>query len=182
LDGDIADLRTICGDDDSTERVAVPAELQPFVGADAAAVEWHKVDLNLDGRPDYFLVVEHNCDDRTVLLVVRKADGTLSLAASNDDLIICRSCNGQYDGYSGALVERGQFTIEQSTGSAAGSSQQNVSFAWSKKKKTWVVSAAESSACDRDTGCGGGKEPLAIGVPFEEYRSDKNYRGDAVAP
>jgi len=168
-DGAIADLRTICGDDDSAEKVAVPKELAPFVKPGTIPVEWHKVDLNLDGRPDYFLVVERACDERTLLLVTRNADGSLSLAAARSDLITCRSCNGQYDGYTGAQVGPGKFTIAQESGSAAGGSSEKFTLSWSKKKQTWVVTADEHNDCDRDTGCEGGIDTAAIGLPLEQF-------------
>lgn len=66
--GAVADLISICGDDASQQSVTVPAELAPFVPSGATAVEWHQADLNLDGRPDYFLVLEYHCDERTLVL------------------------------------------------------------------------------------------------------------------
>jgi hypothetical protein len=37
-------------------------------------VEWHQADLNLDGRPDYFLVLERRCDERALVLVLVRVE------------------------------------------------------------------------------------------------------------
>ena len=124
----------------------------------------------LDGRPDYFLVIEHDCDERALLLVVRKADRALMLAAASDHLITCRSCRGQYDGYGGAVVRRGSFTIAQDTGSASGGMREKVTFVWSRKRHTWVVSAAEFWE-HSSSGSDGGKDLQAIGVALADYQS-----------
>jgi len=166
----VADLQTMCGDDDSQQRVAVPAELTPFVPPGATAVEWHRADLNLDGRPDYLLVIEHHCDERTLRLVVRQTDGALTLAAESDHLITCRSCGGMYGGYAGAILGRGSFTIQQETGSAAAGLGEKVTFVWSKKSKTWFVSAAEYSE-HSSSGSYRGKDSEAIGLGIQEYSS-----------
>jgi len=175
--GAVADLITICSDDASQQRVTVPAELAAFVPAYATAVEWYRADLNLDGRPDYFLVIERNCDERALVLVVRKADGALTQAASSDHLITCRSCRGQYDGYAGAVVRRGSFTIAQEAGSASAGTREKVTFAWSRKRHTWVISAAEFGE-HSSSGFDGGKDSQTIGVALQDYQSRLQTTGD----
>jgi hypothetical protein len=169
--GATADLMSMCSDETGEQKVTVPAELAPFVPSDATPVEWHRIDLNLDGRPDYFLVIERHCDERELLLVVRKADAALTLAASSDHLITCRSCRGQYDGYTGTLMRPGSFTISQETGSAAGGMSENVTFIWSRQRHTWVISTAEFRTFSRESGSEGGKDSQAIGVALEDYQS-----------
>ena len=173
LDGDIADL-SLSGCDAGSASITVPKEIEPFVPSDFTAMEWHKVDLNLDGRPDYYLVVEHECDDRTLLLITRGADGTLSVAASNSNLIVPRSGGGQYGGYTGADIHPGRFTIKQEVGSAAGGTSEMVTFSWSKKKQTWIVTAYHDRSCDREMGCESYPASKELGLSIQEYSSQGN--------
>jgi hypothetical protein len=173
--GGVANLIDICGVDNSQEKVRVPAELAPFVPSDATAVEWHRADLNLDGRLDYFLVIEHHCDERTLLLVVRTASGALTLAASSDHIITCRSCRGQYGGYVGAHVRRGSFTIDQQNSTGSCGMGETLTFAWSTARHTWVVSAADRLEYCDSPAAHSGKE--SIGVALQDYQSHLQTEG-----
>ena len=78
--GDAADFEASCDETDTADPlrpayVKVPEELKPLVPSGTKPVEWRKGDLNSDGRPDYILVVEKDCMDRTLLVIVRRAVG-----------------------------------------------------------------------------------------------------------
>jgi hypothetical protein len=169
--GAAVDFNTICDDLGNGPSVVVPAELQTFVPSGTKPIEWHKADLNLDGRPDYVLVVEEGCDTRTLQVVVRKSDGSLSLAASNSQIIMERVDGGTAGGYDGTSVMSGAFAVSQTSGSGPISSSESVTFAWSKKARTWVVKEVLWQYCEMND-CHARANSQAVGIPFESYSND----------
>ena len=170
--GAAVDFNTNCDDPDNGPSVNVPSELQPFVPTGTKPIEWHKADLNLDGRLDYVLVVEEGCDTRTLRVVVRNSNGSLSLAASNSRIILERGDGGTAGGYDGTLVMPGAFAISQSSGSGPIISSESVTFAWSKKARTWVVQKVLRQYCEMSA-CHARTDPEAVGIPFGGYPNDR---------
>ena len=166
--GAVAELIAICDDPNNGPSVAVPPELGPFVPAGTKPIEWHKADLNLDGRPDYVLVVERDCEERTLLVVVRRSNGSLYIAASNNRIIGIRGDGGTYGGYDGTLVAPGAFTVSQVSGSGPIRQSESVTFAWSARKKTWVVEQDQGEYCEMGD-CMVKTDSKAVGLPFESY-------------
>jgi hypothetical protein len=167
--GATADLATSCDDPDNGPSVDLPAELEPFVPKGTKPIEWHKADLNQDGRPDYLLVVEKDCDERTLLVVIRKPNGSLVLAASNSSAVMERSGGGTQGGYSGTLVARGAFTISQGVGSGPDMQSSSITFVWSAKRRTWLAKTLETESCEMSD-CKSATDSTAAGTPFESYR------------
>lgn len=128
------------------ERVpVVPTEVRPFVGRDRAVLALESADLNGDRRGDYILVVESSApqtagnDLRTLIIITRRADGSLTSAKSNDRVVLCRTCGGAFgDPFDGVYAERNSFTVNNYGGSWQ---RWNVTykFDYSRRDRTWQL-------------------------------------------
>ena len=167
--GAAADFTVSCDDPANGPSVDVPAELEPLVPTGTKPIEWRKADLNLDGRPDYILVVEKDCEERTLLVVARKPDGSLFVAASNNQMIMSRSDGGTQGGYAGTLPTPGAFTVSQGSGSGPTMQSWSVTFAWSAKQQTWLAKESQVEYCEMSN-CQVKTDSKAAGTPFERYR------------
>jgi hypothetical protein len=163
-----ADFTVSCEGLNHPPYVDVPPELTPFVPNGTQPIEWRKGDLNLDKRLDYILVVEKDCDERTMMIIVRKADGSLFVAASNDHILVDRS-DGIND-YDGTTVYAGGFTINGHE-TASNLPPWSLTFAWSAKQHTWLLKESEQTGCDKGE-CSTTTDTTAAGTPFESYRID----------
>jgi hypothetical protein len=152
--------------------IEIPAALQRVVPKDAVLIGWYGVDLNLDGKQDAIVVVEKDCNDRTLLLAIRQRDGSLSVAASNDHLILCAGCTGAEGGYD-INTAPGRFTVSQHFGTGTLQQSEDVTFVWSKKRHTWIVKEAKSSASDvkKEDSTIETDQKSAVAVTFEDYQS-----------
>lgn len=129
--------------------LALPPELTRFIekGADAIAVE--QGDLNRDGRGDYALVVEWPAKEdipRSLLIIVRGADGSLKLAKRSDKAVYCRECGGMMgDPFQGIEIKKDRFVIHHYGGSAWRWGN-DITFAWSRRDRTWQLVRVEDSS------------------------------------
>ena len=135
---------------------ALPAELRPFVLPGTKAIAVERGDLNGDGRLDVVLVLERQKaragdDDieqgqRPILILVRRADGSLALAARNDAAAYCSTCGGAIgDPFMGVKVGTKTFTVSNYGGSAWRWSA-DYRFDYSRRDDTWqLVRVTESS-------------------------------------
>src|SRR6185369_2917468 len=84
----------------------IPADVMPFVEAGTKAIAIEKADLNGDGREDFILVLEKeqpakDADDfpigqRPLLILLRGADGKLTMAKRNEKIVMCSQCGGVF--------------------------------------------------------------------------------------
>jgi hypothetical protein len=83
-------------------------------------------DLNGDGRPDLLVVLNRSSTDkdandrrpRTVLLLIRDADGHLQRTAQNDRIVPCEDCGGLLgDPFAYARIDKDGFTLGTEGGS-----------------------------------------------------------------
>ena len=106
----------------------VPAEVTPFVASGTKAIALEKSDLNGDGREDFILVLEkekpaRDADDfpvgqRPFLILLRGADGNLTVAKRNERIIMCSQCGGVFgDPFQSLTIERGAIVISHYGGS-----------------------------------------------------------------
>ena len=107
----------------------IPAEIKPFIEKGATAIALESADLNGDSTADFILVTEplkpepngddDNGDARSLLVVVRDANGKLTLAHRNSTVVYCKSCGGVFgDPFAGVEARRGGFTVNNYGGSA----------------------------------------------------------------
>jgi hypothetical protein len=134
----------------------VPAEVRRFVLPGTRAIAIEHGDLNGDGRADVVLVLERQKakpgdDDiedgqRPILILVRRGDGSLRLAARNDAAAYCSTCGGLMgDPFVGVQVGHGTFTVSNYGGSAWRWSA-DFRFDYSRLDDAWqLVRVTESS-------------------------------------
>ena len=131
------------------DEIAVPVEVKPFVEKGKIAIALEKSDLNADGRPDMILVTsefvaedaawEEGAGERSVLILIREADGTFRLAARNDVIVCCRNCGGVFgDPFAGVDVKGTRFTVNNYGGSNERWSY-SYTFDYSRRDKTWQL-------------------------------------------
>jgi hypothetical protein len=110
------------------QEIKVPAEVAPFIEAGAKAIAVESADLNGDGRKDYVLVLHRDgvakdtedfpVDQRPLLVLIRGADGRLSIAKRNNKIVMCDQCGGVFgDPFEGIRVRRNSFTVDHYGGS-----------------------------------------------------------------
>jgi hypothetical protein len=137
------------------DEVKIPAELKEFVLHNTKPIEMKSADLNGDGKMDYIMVLtstnveavqEQNDDSqRITLIIVRKPEGELSVAARNHLVAFCAGCGGiRGDPFEGVEVKKNSFTITNAGGSRdrwASSFQ----FNYSRRDNSWqLVKVTES--------------------------------------
>jgi hypothetical protein len=138
------------------EAVKIPDELKEFLLHNTKPIEMKSADLNGDGKADYIMVLtstnveagqEHNDESRRItLIIVRKPEGELSIAARNHSVAFCAGCGGAMgDPFEGVEVKKGSFTITNSGGSRDRWSS-SFQFNYSRKDNAWqLVKVTETS-------------------------------------
>lgn len=109
------------------ETGTLPANLQSFVPAGFAALDTASGDLNMDGKTDMILVLKSLAEDtlsdiggdeqqelrRPMLLLLGQDNGAYTLAARNDNAVLCHNCGGIFgDPFTGITIKNGYFSIE----------------------------------------------------------------------
>jgi len=131
----------------------VPAEVTPFVESGTKAIALEKSDLNGDGRDDFILVLEQEkpakgADDfpigqRPLLILLRGADGKLTLAKRNDRVVMCSQCGGVFgDPFEGVIAGKNTFSVEHYGGSSW-RWKYSYKFNYSRTDKTWQLVRVE---------------------------------------
>ena len=140
------------------EELKIPDEVKPFVEKDMKPIALETADLNGDGTKDYILVTDKASvkpedeytdeSERPMLILVRRADGKLMLAARNDLIARCKNCGGAYgDPFDGVEARRNGFTVSNTMGSRERSSE-SFQFNYSRRDKTWQLVRAVQSDYD----------------------------------
>src|SRR5688572_25581718 len=137
------------------DAVNIPDEVKPFVGKAKIPIALESGDLNDDGRKDFILVLsdvlskdashEEVARERAVLIFVREANGSLSLAARNDLVAFCKNCGGAFgDPFEGVVIRGTRFTVMNYGGSNDRWSY-SYTFNYSRRDKTWQLVRVEES-------------------------------------
>ena len=137
------------------EAVAIPDEVKRFVGTNRIPIALETGDLNGDGRKDLILVVsdviseedryKEEAGARSVQILVRDDKGSLSLAAQNDLVALCRNCGGAFgDPFEGVVIRGTRFTVMNYGGSAERWSY-NYTFNYSRRDRDWQLVRVEES-------------------------------------
>lgn len=136
----------VFGQDDE---IKVPTDVKPFVEKGKIAIALEVGDLNADGRKDAILVTsepvsendkwEEGAGERSVLILIREADGSLKLAARNDIVVYCRNCGGVFgDPFAGVTIRGTSFAINNYGGSNDRWSY-TFTFNYSRRDNNWQL-------------------------------------------
>ena len=138
-----------------SSELKIPLEAQEFIVKGDHAVALEAADLNGDGTQDFILVTEkttaktndEEADSlRTLMILTRNADGKLTLAESNNQVVYCKSCGGAFgDPFASIEVKRNSFTVNNYGGSAWRWSK-SYQFNYSRRDKTWQLVRADSQS------------------------------------
>jgi len=131
----------------------IPADVLPFVESGTKAIALEKSDLNGDGKEDFILVLEKekpakDADDfpvgqRPLLILLRGADGKLTLAKRNERVVMCSQCGGVFgDPFDGVIASRNTFSVEHYGGSSW-RWKYSYKFNYSRIDKTWQLVKVE---------------------------------------
>lgn len=136
----------------------VPDELNPYIMPGYVVLDVVKGDLNRDKLDDYLLVLKTAGEDsisfdnpdwdahRPLLLIIRQANGTLRMAAMNNELILCKHCGGVMgDPYQGLTVKPGEFTADFYGGSSWRWGE-GFTFKYDAAKKNWFLQTHKSTS------------------------------------
>jgi hypothetical protein len=136
----------------------LPAELKPFVRSGYEVLDWATEDLNADKRKDYVLILKKQGEDtvgvesdvwtiqRPLLLLTKRADGSLQVAAENNELVYCRHCGGAMgDPFDGLTLSPGVIKLDFYGGSNWRWSQA-ILFRYDKVKKDWFMEEDDLSS------------------------------------
>lgn len=117
-------------------------------------------DLNGDGKPDALLVLDPPTAGneklgegpaRSVLILIRDANGQLQKAAQNDKLVPCAQCGGiAGDPFSYVQITNNGFTVVTEGGSRQHWSNE-YTFAYSAQHRDWLLSSLKREVTDQDT-------------------------------
>ena len=131
----------------------IPTDVAPFVESGTKAIALEKADLNGDGRDDFILVLEKekpakDADDfpvgqRPLLILLRGADGKLTVAKRNDRIVMCSQCGGVFgDPFEGVIAGRNTFSVEHYGGSSW-RWKNSYKFNYSRIDNTWQLTRVE---------------------------------------
>ncbi|WP_184545897.1 hypothetical protein [Mucilaginibacter sp. FT3.2] len=101
-----------------------PAQLKPFIPKGYTILERGQGDFNQDGYTDVILILASNKEEkdgqaaRPLLILLGKADGSLSLYGRNDNVVLCKECGGVMGDPLQEIVVKGHyFSVEHYGGS-----------------------------------------------------------------
>lgn len=125
----------------------LPIELTQHIPAGFAAMDTVSGDLNKDKYRDMIMILKQTDEDtiysrdtkRPLLLFTGQPDGSLQLAAQNDNVVYCIGCGGMVgDPYQGIVIKNGYFSIEY-YGGAFTRWMNTVTFKYSSVDKDWIL-------------------------------------------
>ncbi|HEV2705822.1 MAG TPA: hypothetical protein VGV59_07840 [Pyrinomonadaceae bacterium] len=133
--------------------IKAPAEVALFVEGGTKVIAVERGDLNGDSREDFILALEREnpakdedglpVNQRPLLILLRGADGKLTLAKRNERIIMCSQCGGIFgDPFEGFITGRNTFTVEHYGGSAW-RWRYSYKFNYSRIDKTWQLVRVE---------------------------------------
>lgn len=134
------------------------AEWAPFVPDPSRIRMERRGDLDGDGDEDALLVLaprpgaDARFDPRTLLVLLRGADGKFAKAIDNPDAIHCERCGGMMgDPLQDISIDKSGFTLRLEGGSRELWSQ-TFRFDYSRKDAMWMLVSIEEGGADRATG------------------------------
>jgi len=132
------------------ETIVLVPEVQPFVEPGTRPIEIVRADLNGDGLSDFILVLEKlptadesHMLERTLLIIVRQAGGTLKLARRSESAVRDDDCGGPFgDCFQGVTAKDRAFTITE-YGGGSWRFDRKSTFRFSSRDQTWQLVRVE---------------------------------------
>jgi hypothetical protein len=165
------------------------AGLAPFVSDPSRIRMERRGDLDGDGDEDVLLVLapppgaDARFDPRTLLVLLRGADGKLAKAVDNPAAIPCERCGGMMgDPLQDIAIGNSGFTLRLEGGSRELWSQ-TFRFDYSRKDAMWMLVSIEEGGADRATGNAAGKRRSAEdfgAIPLDRFSIDE-FPADALS-
>jgi hypothetical protein len=136
--------------------IKIPSEVAPFIEGGTKVIAVERGDLNGDSREDFILALEkenpakdehgYPVYQRPLLILLRGADGKLTLANRNERIIMCSQCGGIFgDPFEGVIAGRNTFTVEHYGGSAW-RWRYSYKFNYSRIDRTWHLVRVEEDS------------------------------------
>jgi hypothetical protein len=127
----------------------LPVEVRPFIEKGALSLAFEAADLNGDGLQDFVLVLEKQKakasdpdieeNQRPLLILIRRPEGSMLLAARNEKIVYCSGCGGVFgDPFEGIKAGLKTFTVYHYGGSAWRWSIE-YKFNYSRRDNTWQL-------------------------------------------
>ena len=168
---------------------AGPAGLASFVSDPSRIRMERRGDLDGDGDEDVLLVLapppgaDARFDPRTLLVLLRGADGKLAKAVDNPEAIPCERCGGMIgDPLQDISIGKSGFTLRLEGGSRELWSQ-TFRFDYSRKDAMWMLVSIEEGGADRATGNAAGKRRSVEDfgeIPLDRFSIDE-FPADALS-
>ena len=144
-----ADESSTHSDEDPTKpSITLSANLKTFVPAGYSALDTAGGDLNRDSFPDIILILRRTGEDtinvdsaikRPLLILTGQPDGSLKLAARNDNAVLCYHCGGAMgDPYQETVIKKGYFSLEF-YGGAADRWARTITFKYVSADSSWYL-------------------------------------------
>ena len=139
------------------DAVKVPDDVKPFIEKGMIPIALETGDLNADGRKDFVLVTSPRVPEgstydeagdgaRQTMILIREASGGLTMAARNDDVVMCKNCGGVFgDPFAGVSIKGTRFTVSNYGGSNDRWAY-DYTFDYSRRDKTWQLVRVEETS------------------------------------
>lgn len=125
--------------------IEVSKELKHYIPEGFTVMDTVYGNLNKDKYKDMIMVLKDVHEDivsdskRPLMLFLGKADGTFTLAAKNDNVVLCFGCGGVHgDPYEQVVIKNGYFSVEHYGGSGWRWTR-IITFKYSDKDKNWLL-------------------------------------------
>ena len=128
--------------------ITLPPALAALIPSGYSILDTANGDLNRDSYPDMIIIAKKNGEDsldmeiagqRPLLILTGQPDGSLKLAARNDNVVLCYRCGGALgDPYQETIIKKGYFSLEY-YGGANERWSRIVTFKYSPADSSWYL-------------------------------------------
>ena len=183
------DLLVHADDYADNPRITLPSALATLIPSGYSLLDTARGDLNRDSFPDLIIIAKKNGEDtldmqgtvqRPLLILTGQPDGSLKLAARNDNVVLCSRCGGALgDPYQQTVIKKGYFSLEYYGGSGERWNR-IVTFKYSPADSSWYLhkvsedSYQSTQSNPKHTISTWSEKELGV-IPFIKFNSDTLY-------